>query len=238
MNKPTKILFAALTITALVAGCSAFKYGAPPTATEQKFFDVQTNYVPVVKTVTNTVPVTLYQTNVVPVTVTTTNNQTVTEFRTNVVPVAGTRQELELVTNQQPTYTYNPNANAQAVKDTIGGIAAPFGYGGVATTAVSAILALWGWVRSSKLKNTGISLAQSIETLREFVKNMPNGAIYDNALTQWLSDHQKETGTVTQVLTLLDNNVSNSDAQIAAQQIRAAITALNPSAVPPIVPKP
>jgi hypothetical protein len=69
--------------------------------------------------------------------------------------------------------------------------------------------------------------------MREFVKQLPNGAVYDSALTQWLQQHQADTGTLTTVMNLLENTVSNPDATVAAQQIRAAIAALNPSALPP-----
>jgi glycerol-3-phosphate dehydrogenase len=106
-------------------------------------------------------------------------------------------------------------------------------YGGIAGTAISAVAALWAWMRSSKNKQVGVTLAQSVETIREFIKTLPNGSNYDSALTAWLQQHQVETGTVNDVLSVLENEVSNKDAVEAAQQLRATIAALNPSALPP-----
>lgn len=151
--------------------------------------------------------------------------QHVFTVQTNQVPVVTP----DGVTNFKPVYTYSPGP---VVKDVQTGLGLIPGYGGLAGTAVGVIAALWGWVRSSKNYKTGANLAQSIETIREFVKQLPNGATYDSALTTWLQQHQADTGTVSDVLNLLSNDVSNPDAQIAAQQIREAIMALNPSALP------
>lgn len=214
----------------LIAGCSAFKYGAPPTKLEQAAFNVQTNIITIPVLRTNWTVVTQTQTNIVPVLVTNPQNVTVTTYTTNVVPVIVQVPTVTMGTSNVTTYTYSPGPGVQTAAGVAGTIGNLFGVGGIASTALTAIAGLWAWYRGSKLKNTGGTLAQEIETIRAFVKLLPNGANYDTILTQWLSDHQKETGTVSQVLDLLQNVVSNPNAQIAAQQIQAAINALNPTA--------
>lgn len=132
-------------------------------------------------------------------------------------------------TNLVPTYTYGPG---HVVKDVEAGLSVIPVYGSLASGALGILAGIWGWFRSSKNYGTGVDLAQSIETIREFVKQLPNGATYDSALTTWLQAHQAQSGTVDGVLQMLENDVSNPDALVAAQQIRAAIQALNPSALP------
>ena len=142
---------------------------------------------------------------------------------TNQVPVAGT-------TNFQPVYTYTPGP---VVKDVQTGVGLIPGYGTLASLGVGALTTLWAWLRSTKNGATAVTLGQEIETLRELVKSLPNGATYDTALTSWLQQHQGETGTITSVIDLLAQSVSNPDAKVAAQTILDGIRALNPSAVPP-----
>lgn len=189
-----------LAIACIAVGCSSFRNGAPPTATEQALFSVQTNYVPVVTTVTNP-------------------------------PAApGQPPVVTSQTNFEPNYVYAPG---HVLKDVQTGVSAIPGYGALASGALGILAGIWGWFRSSKNYGVGVNLAQSIETIREFVKQLPNGATYDSALTTWLQANQAETGTIAGVLQMLENDVSNPDAQVAAQQIRQAIQALNPSALPP-----
>jgi hypothetical protein len=151
----------------------------------------------------------------------------ITVIATN-TPVAGGPQVV--TTNLQPQYVYTPGPG---VKDAQAGAALIPGYGTIASGAIGAAAALWAWFRSSKNKQVGVTLAQSVETIREFIKTLPNGSNYDSALTAWLQQHQVETGTVNDVLSVLENEVSNKDAVEAAQQLRATIAALNPSALPP-----
>jgi len=160
------------------------------------------------------------QTNYVPTIVTVTNP-----------PAApGQPPTVSTTTNLTPNYVYTPG---HVVKDVETGVSAIPGYGGLASLGIGALAAVWGWIRSSKNQNVGITLAQSIETIREFIKTLPNGANYDDALTSWLQSHQAETGTIAGVMQMLENDVSNPDAVVAAQQIRATIQALNPAALPP-----
>ena len=134
------------------------------------------------------------------------------------------------LTNLQPTYTYTPGPTIGAAKDAAGLIP---GYGTLVGTGIGVLAAFWGWLRSSKNGATAATLAQEIEAIREFMKALPNGAAYDNALVQYLQSHQAEEGTIQNVLSVLAKEVSSSDAKMAAQQIIATLTALNPSSVPP-----
>jgi hypothetical protein len=230
---PIKFVIAFAAIALMFTACAAFRNGAPPTAVESKFFNVQTNYTPIISVQTNVIPVTLYQTNIVTQSVT--NPVGVIEWHTNIVtiPVLSYQTNTMIVTNQEAHYSYTPNTTTTGVEGVIGAIPV---YGTLASTALAGLAAIWGWFRSSKQGAAGATLAQGIETMREFVKQLPNGTVYDAALTQWLQQHQADTNTLNTVLGYLENTVSNSDAQIAAQQVRAAIAALNPSAVPPVQP--
>ena len=159
-------------------------------------------------------------TNYVPAVVTVTNPPT----------APGLPPTVSTQTNLVPTYNWAPGP---VVKDVQTGVGIIPGYGGLAGTAIGALAALWAWFRGSKNYNTGATLAQSIEAIREVIKTLPNGAAIDSQLTTWLQQHQNDTGTTTQVLSMLENDVSNPDAKAAAAQIIAAINALNPSALPP-----
>lgn len=130
----------------------------------------------------------------------------------------------------QPVYTYSPG---HVLKDVETGVSLIPGYGGLAGTALGALTSLWMWIRSTKNYNTGVTLAQSIETIREVIKALPNGATIDNQLTAWLQQHQSETATVGGVLTMLENDVSNPDAKIAAQQLISTIQSLSTNVLPP-----
>lgn len=213
----------------LLAGCAAFTHGSPPTKAEQAVFDVTTNYTPEIQVKTNIIPVLVYRTNEIPVVHTIGVNQYQTNIQLVTVPVTNYVQRTELVTNQVANYTYTPNATLTGAQGIISAVPV---YGGLAGTAFGLIASVWGWARSAKKGATGASLAQGIETMREFVKQLPNGAAYDNALTTWLQQHQNETGTAQEVLALLKKSVNNEDAQVAADQVMKAIAALNPAAVP------
>lgn len=223
------LLFILGMVAASLFGCVSH----PPTALEQKYFNITTNP-PVISVTTNFIPVTLYKTNEVVQTVT--NLQNVVEFRTNYVPVAvatNVEARLAVVTNQPETYNFAPGPGQQNIKDIGGLIGSFFGAGGIATTAIGALFSIWGLVRSKKNYGTAAQLAQTIETLRTFVQQLPNGPAYDTALVQWMQQHQAETGTINQIIGLLANEVSNPDAQVAAEHIRAAIAALGVTLPPP-----
>lgn len=221
--------FIVLTACLILVGCAS----KPPSAFEQAHFNIVTNP-PVIAVVTNIVPVTLYKTNEVVQTVT--NVLGVTEFKTNVVPISYQvlQTNVALVTNTPETYRLTPKPEAiQPYQDTAGAVGNLFGVGGIASTAVGIFFSLWGFLRSKKNYQTAADLAQIIQTVRNFVLQLPNGAAYDSALVAFMRQHQAEAGTINQVLSLITKEVSNPDAKEAADHIRAVITALNPSALPP-----
>lgn len=143
------------------------------------------------------------QTNLVPV----------VEYRTNEVGV--TLTNYSYLTN----YAYAQGSGAQAIKDTGGAIGNLFGVGGLVSTALGGLLSIWGYLRSSKNYATAANTAQVVETLRQFIKTLPNGTAYDTALTQFMTQHQSEAGVVGNVLQILQNEVSNPDAKEAAAQV-------------------
>lgn len=205
----------------IIIGCST----TPPTATERKFYDITTNLNLVVTWQTNT----LYRTNTVVETITVTNQigQVVPIMVTNLfsVPVP---QIIPIYTTNQ-TYNYTQNANAEAVKGvagTIGNIAAPGVGGPIASGIAGLAFALWAWVRGSKASATANNLAQTIEVARQLIQSLPNGKNLDNQLTTWMQQHQAEAGVLPQVLSILQKSVDNPAAKQVADQLTAALAAL------------
>lgn len=156
--------------------------------------------------------------------------QGIFNIQTNYVPVVvtntGSHGEPVLQTNQQPQYTYSQGSGAQAAKDTVGAVGNLFGVGGLASTALGGLLSIWGWLRSSKNYQTAANTAQVVETLRQFVKSLPNGQAYDSALTQFMTQHQAEAGVIANVTQILEAEVSNPDAKVAADSVIATLRQL------------
>lgn len=202
-----------------LGGCAT---GAPPTKLEQQLFTVQTNYIPVVRVITNYQTETVTVTNIVPVTTTV----GVTNYTTNVVATLISTPTVSTQTVQQPSYTYSPNANAGQIQAAGGAVGSLFGVGGLVGTALGGLFSLWGYLRSAKNGQTAGVLAQEIETARQFMKQLPNGQAIDASFVSWLSQHQSQEGVVQQVIGLINNQVSNPEAQVAAQQLSALITSL------------
>lgn len=219
----TLALWGAIIAVAMLIGCAS----TPPTAFEQKLFNVQTNYYPIIVVQTNTV--TLTNTVVKQVEVTNAVGIVIPQYFTNTITVPVPVLQTQIV--QIPAYTYLPGTNgtAQSIKDTaglIGTIVAPGVGGPIATAIVGLILAGWSWVRGSKASATANNLAQTIETARELIKTLPNGATIDATLTNWMQQHQAEAGVLPQVLDILEANVDNQAARQAAEQLKAALAAL------------
>jgi hypothetical protein len=119
----------------------------PPSATEQKYFDVVTNVVPVVITGTN--PETL---------------------------------ETETVTNYAEQYTLTPNQNASATVATGAAVGSIWGAGTTVGAALLGLFTTWGVWRSRKQPvATAEELAQIIETGRQVLLSLPDGAKYEAA---------------------------------------------------------
>lgn len=207
-----------------IHGCAS----RPPTQLEQGLFNIQTNVVPVVEVRTNIVPVTIVQTNVISVT----NVTGVTEFRTNLVPVVLYSTNVVVTTNAQESYVYTPGpgaANVRQVGTEVGNI---FGVGGMVGTALGALFSLWGYARSKKNLVTAANIAQTVETMREFIKTLPNGQQYDNELVNWMTTNQANAGVLQNVITLLQQQVNNRDAQDAAAHIQEIIKGLQSGTLP------
>lgn len=238
--KPTIVLpglcALACAIIAL-AGCGTFGSNpSPPNAVERALFTTVTNYVPATNYVTTTVP--QYTTNTVTITnvvqqpgqppaqVIVTNEVTRTNFVT---------QTVAQVTNV-PSYTLTPSPSTQSGISTIGSAVNTFfpGVGGIVGYGLAALVGAWGYFRSSKLGNTSNTLSQEIETILEFAGALPNGQQYVTTIQQWLQAHQNETGVASQVLSILENDVSNPDAKVAAQQLINTINALNAQGPTPV----
>lgn len=188
----------ALLVTLFSPGCAT----KPPTALEQRWFNITTNYVPEVVLKTNYVTITNLQGGIT------------------------VQRNLSAETNLVEQYQYTPGSRAQQVKEVGGAVGNLFGVGGLVTTGLGALFGLWAQVRSSRRYRTAGSLAQTIETLRVFVKGLPNGAAYDTAFVQFMQSKQAEAGVLQEVVSLLEKEVSNPDAKEAAQNVQNLITAL------------
>jgi len=206
-------------------GCAS----KPPTALEQRWFDITTNRTPVLTVQTNVIPVTLYETN----TVTVTNTVGTVEIHTNIVSVPSFETNVVTVTRTNESYVMTPGAGAREIAATGGAVGNIFGAGGLVSTGIMSLFTIWGWVRSKKNYVTAANTAQIVETIREFVKALPNGTAYDAALVQWMQQHQADAGVLNQVLSLLQREVSNPDARVAAQQIQQLIAGLQTPKVAP-----
>lgn len=242
----TPIFFGVFTIFTAITGCSLFGSNPKaPSKVERAIFDTVTNYVTVTNPVVRIIPV--FTTNTVQQSFTVTNvvpgappqiSQVVTQMQEKVIDHYVTNTVQAVSTNEAYTLTVKPSTKAG--EQAIGAAVNAFlpGAGTLVSLGLAAITGLWGYGRSTKLagvSNTAATLVQEMETVREFIGALPNGANIDSTLTDWLHAHQTETGAVSNVLGLLKNEVSNSDAKVAAQQLIDTINALNsPAATVPI----
>lgn len=215
------LAIAAFAATLVSSGCKLLGADtAPPNAVEQKLFTTVTNYVPAVVQQTNTT----YSTNLVTQYQTNTVGQVVTVTNTVVEP----KYNLITVTNQIPQYQNTVSESTKSAVSAAGGVVNTFfpGIGGIASTGVMALLALWAQMRSGKRQQTSAALAQEVETMREFIKTLPSGTKYDQAITAFLQSHQLESGVADQVLSLLKNEVSNADAKAAIGEVQNTLKAM------------
>ena len=224
MNKILSIVGATAFFVCAVTiiSCSS----VPPTKVEQYLFNIQTNLAAKVVQSTNVITTTNF------VTVTRTNEVTqpggavVTNVVTVAVPQVQVTTNVVTVTNLVPTYIYTTGQGAQTVKVIGAEAGGLFGVGGAVSSGLGALLAAWMWFRSSKKAASANNLAQTIETVREFIKTLPNGANYDTVLTNWMQKNQASAGVLNDVLSILQKEVSNPDAKVAAAQVQAALAAL------------
>lgn len=209
-------------LVVLVVGCKALGSNpTPPTKAESLIFNTVTNY--------STVVVPAYVTN--QVTVTQTNVLGVTQFLTNVVPVTVPAQ-----TNLVAGYTETLKPSVASSVQSGGGIANLIfpGWGSIGSNIVLLLGGVWAYLRSQKQgQNLATTLAQNIETARQLMQSLPNGANLDAAFVQFIQQHQAESGVLQQVINLIGTKVNNNDAQVAAQQISQTLAALNQATTPP-----
>ncbi|MGV1047674.1 MAG: hypothetical protein ACOYD4_03995 [Solirubrobacterales bacterium] len=213
-------------IALTLVGCASTK---APTAIETKLFNVETNIVEVVQT--NTVFKTNYVVqniqNIVP-----TPSGSITNYTliTNAVAVP-----IQVpVTNYVESYAFKPNETAATVTATGGMIGNFFGAGGLVTTIIGGLFASWASWRSRKNGQTAVALAQIIETGREVLKSVPNGAAIDSEYVNFMTTHQAEAGVLQNVMNILAKVTDNSSAQQAAREISATIEAVKASVTPKV----
>jgi hypothetical protein len=211
-------------VTIFIGGCAS----TPPTAVEQKFFDIKTNVLYVNKIETNVVPITVVHTNIVidNVGVTVTNYTPVLSYITNTV----------FVTKTNESYVFTPGQGAADVRTVGTEVGNIFGVGGMVGTALGALFSLWRYIRSKKNYVTAANIAQTVETMREFIKSLPDGARYDNELVNWMQKNQANAGVLQSVIALVAREVSNPDAKDAAQNIQTLIEGLKLGTTPPVPP--
>lgn len=200
MKKILLILFTLGLITLLVPGCASNAAQRPPSALEQKFFAVTTNYVTEVHTLTNTVTVT----NVVAG-----------------VPQVSTNYLVTTVTNVTPSYNFAANTNATQTANAAGATTNLFapGLGALITSIVTGLFGLWGTWRSRRSNQTAETLAQIIETGQQVLLTAPNGPALAAAWKAWMVKHQAETGVIANASQLVANVVDTEQAKAAAEQI-------------------
>lgn len=193
ISGPLIALLFAIGFAITLAGCATQR---PPSATEIKYFDIKTNTVEVVAYVTNTVPATA----------TTPAVETVT-------PIVAKKE----------TYDFTPNQSAGAVGTTGGAIGSIWGVGPLVAGIIALLFSTYGWVRShraaSEAQFTAEQLAQIIETGRQILLTVPNGAEYEAAYKAWMVKHQAETQTIAAIAELAKTAVDNEKARGAAQTI-------------------
>ena len=212
----------------LVAGCAATK---PPTALEQRLFNIQTNSTPQVVLVTNVVPV--CQTNLVVQTVTVTNQVGVPVMVpvTNYVTYGTYVTNGVTATNFVLGYTMTPNSTTQAtasVAGTLSDLGLP-GTGSLVTMGLLGLAAAWAGIRNrqyagqnSVLQQVSGTLAQNIATFMAVLQQTPQGQQLAPLLQNYLNSHQAEAGVIQQVAGLA-SQVDPLQEQGAAQQILAAL---------------
>lgn len=225
----------------LVTGCALLgRNPSAPTKAESLLFTTVTNTVQATNTVQEIVPV--YATNTVQVTVT---NLVANLTGTPPLPVITVTNSIErvvdhwltnlvTVVSNVPAYTETVKPATTATVQAAGSALNTFvpGIGGLVSSGILGLLSLWGYLRSSKLGDTSAALAQEIETVRTFVKQLPNGAAYDAALVSFLQAHQAEAGVTSEVLGLLAKQVSNPDAQAAATEVQRTLQQLQLATAP------
>lgn len=216
-----------IVIVFALTGCKFFGADpAPPTAFENRFFDIQTNLVPRQFFKTNFIDVP------VPVFVLKTNELDEITQLTNTVIVK--QVEILTLTNLHEVYDWSPKTNQVYVQGAgaVANIVAP-GSGGLVVGLLTAGLAAWGKLRSRK--KTGDVLVQNIESILEFVDTVPNGSEYTSAIKHIIKKDQEDEGVREKVKVAMADGVDKSDAKSSASDMQKSLTNATAATVKTIV---
>lgn len=217
-SKAMKLSALVLTATALViTGCKMFGANpTPPSALEAKLFDITTNSTP--KVVTQTNVVTQYSVVTLTNSVGLVTFSTNTFFTTNVVDA----------TNIVQAYEYVPKPANTATISAVGTATAPFtaGWGTLISSALVGLYGLWAHLRSTKSTATSSALTQEIEAIRAYILTLPQGTKVDAAVTQFMQQHQVESGVASEVLNLIKGYSSNATLTGIASDLQDTINTL------------
>lgn len=156
--------------------------------------------------------------------------------QTNVVPTTnfvaqafpdGTIAQVPQVT-QSTNYTLIPKPAITSTANWVGALFGP--YGTVGALALSGILGIWGRMRStqaSTLSAVADNSVQVIETARNILKSLPNGAQISTQFDNWMMKHQQDAGIANEIAAIVDEATASSQNPHAdaAQSIISAITA-------------
>jgi hypothetical protein len=170
----------------VLTGCLSNK---PPTALEQKYFNIETNLVEVaVPTTTNVID----------------GIPTVVPGMTSVV------ETYDYVA---------PSEAAEAVQGVGGVVGSFFGVGELVSGALGGLFGLWGLLRSKKSNKTAAALVQVIETGRQLLQNTPQGQRLDEKWVAWMVKHQAEQRVINEVVKLMGQAVDTESAKIVSAKI-------------------
>lgn len=238
-------------------GCSLLGAQAKaPTRFEESLYT--TTNVPMVTKAWTTNVVQLTNTVFVPQVVTQTNTVTVTNAVGVVVPQYVTVTNTIQVAEQQVTQQTNAIApgstvlvpqltgrtgTGDAIVSAGGAGAGVFGYGAIAVAVLSGIGHWWQNARNNALvasytgatatantmQQVSTGLTQEVETLLEVLNTSPQGQALVPTIKQFLMNHQVETGTITTIAKLVEDNVDNEAARDAAAEILKAAKVFQPA---------
>lgn len=184
---------------------------SPPTAFERKFFDIQTNYVPIFVLTTNTIQLTntfiQFQTNQI--------GQIVLHTNELIIPV----HSLVTVTqiHEQYDLTVKDSTKTGASVAGAGANLVIPGSGGAVAGILIGLAGAWAKLRSSK--KTNVALAQNVETALEFIETVPGGSKYTSAIKQFMQKDQAEQG--------VEKGVKAARAEVDNLKAKASVGAID-----------
>ena len=234
-------IIALITLLAVSSGCAALTRKA-----DSVLLNIQTNYVPVIQIVTNTVitevPVIKYVekwstrdvfvptngTVITNITVVTNINPIITnQFVTNIVVALETNMVASSV-------TVTPKSSVQALPGAVGGFFGP--WGAVGAIGLAALLALYARRRQTQLnealgkqktaEDSAAALVQNIEVARQILEQLektPQGANVAAKYKEWLQAHQSAAGVIGAVGQIVADNVDPEAAKYIALKLTGKV---------------